>query len=85
MDGLTSKRNFYYDVTENAKFTVGGGVGFCAPALFRIATENTIMGAPETKIGYPPAYGATYIFNQLDGELGTYLSLTGENLRGRAV
>ncbi len=64
---------------------VGGGVGLAANAPFRIATENTVFGMPETKIGYCPDVGASYFLSRLDGELGTYLGLTSEFLRGRAV
>jgi len=66
-------------------YVVGGGVGLSANAPFRIATENTIFSMPETKIGYFPDVGASYFLSRLDGELGTYLGLTSENLHGRAV
>lgn len=64
---------------------MGGGVGLAAHAPFRIATENTVFAMPETKIGYCPDVGASYFLSRLDGELGTYLALTSEMLRGRAV
>ena len=54
-------------------------------APFRIATETTEFAMPETKIGYSPDVGANYFLNRLDGEIGTYLALTGESLKGRAV
>jgi 3-hydroxyisobutyryl-CoA hydrolase len=60
-------------------------VGLSAMAPFRIATENTVFAMPETKIGYAPDVGANYFLNRLDGELGAYLALTGETLKGRAV
>lgn len=37
---------------------------------------------PETKIGYAPDVGATYVLARLDGELGTYLALTGNTITG---
>jgi len=40
---------------------------------------------PETKIGYCPDVGASFYLSRLDGELGTYLALTGEAIAGRAV
>jgi 3-hydroxyisobutyryl-CoA hydrolase len=64
---------------------VGGGVGLSAPAPFRIATENTIFAMPETKIGYCPDVGASFFMSRLDGELGTYLALTSDQLKGRDV
>jgi 3-hydroxyisobutyryl-CoA hydrolase len=64
---------------------VGGGVGLTAHAPFRVATERTRFAMPETKIGYAPDVGASYFLSRLDGELGTYLALTGDTLEGRAV
>lgn len=60
-------------------------MGLSANAPFRIATECTSFGMPETKIGYCPDVGASYFLSHLDGELGTYLALTSDSLRGRAV
>ncbi|OBZ69256.1 3-hydroxyisobutyryl-CoA hydrolase, mitochondrial [Grifola frondosa] len=65
--------------------TMGGGVGLSVNAQFRIATENTVFAMPETKIGYCPDVGASYFLSRIDGEIGTYLALTGEIIRGRAV
>ncbi|KIM49385.1 hypothetical protein M413DRAFT_438570 [Hebeloma cylindrosporum] len=65
--------------------TMGGGVGLAANAPFRIATENTVFSMPETKIGYCPDVGGSYFLSRLDGEIGTYLALTSDSLRGRAV
>ncbi len=64
---------------------MGGGVGLSAPATFRVATENTLFAMPETDIGYCPDVGGSYYLSRLDGEIGTYLSLTGARLKGRAV
>jgi len=65
--------------------TMGGGVGLSAHAPFRIATENTVLAMPETKIGYFPDVGASYFLSKMDGEVGTYLALTSETLKARAV
>lgn len=64
---------------------MGGGVGLAAHAPFRIATENTVFAMPEAKIGYFPDVGASYFLSKMDGEMGAYLSLTSETLKGRAV
>lgn len=60
-------------------------MGLAAPAPFRVATEKTRFAMPETKIGYCPDVGASYYLSRLDGEIGTYLALTGTSLEGRAV
>ncbi|KZP01133.1 3-hydroxyisobutyryl-coenzyme A hydrolase [Calocera viscosa TUFC12733] len=65
--------------------TMGGGLGLSMNAPFRVATENTQVAMPETKIGYAPDVGATFFLPQLDGKLGTYLALTGTTIKGRAV
>ena len=64
--------------------TVGGGFGLCMNAPFRIATEKTMFAMPETKIGYSPDVGATHFLSRMDGQLGTYLGLTGSTIAGRA-
>ena len=64
---------------------MGGGVGLAAGASFRIATEKTMFAMPETKIGYCPDVGASYFLTHLDGEIGTYLALTGDIVKGRDV
>jgi len=65
--------------------TMGGGVGLSVNAAFRIATEKTVFAMPETKIGYSPDVGGSYFLSRMDGQIGTYLGLTGETVKGRAV
>lgn len=65
--------------------SVGGGVGLAINAQFRIATENTVLAMPETKIGYSPDVGASYFLSRVDGQIGTYLALTGDTISGRAA
>lgn len=65
--------------------TMGGGVGLSVHAPFRIATENTVFAMPETTIGFFPDVGASFFLPRMDGELGTYLALTSEQLKGANV
>lgn len=62
--------------------TMGGGVGLSVHAPFRIATENTRFAMPETKIGFFPDVGASFFLPRLEGQVGTYLALTSEQLKG---
>ncbi|KAF2762700.1 ClpP/crotonase [Pseudovirgaria hyperparasitica] len=62
--------------------TMGGGVGLSVHAPFRIATENTLFAMPETTIGFFPDVGASFFLPRMDGQLGTYLALTSEQLQG---
>jgi 3-hydroxyisobutyryl-CoA hydrolase len=62
--------------------TMGGGVGLSVHAPFRIATEKTVFAMPETTIGFFPDVGASFFLPRLDGQIGTYLALTSEQLHG---
>ena len=61
---------------------MGGGVGLSVHAPFRVATENTVFAMPETKIGFFPDVGGSFFLSRMDGEVGTYLALTGARLHG---
>lgn len=65
--------------------TMGGGVGLSINAPFRIATENTVFAMPETTIGFFPDVGASFFLPKMDGELGMYLALTSEQVKGPNV
>ncbi|KAG8804624.1 hypothetical protein FRC17_005933, partial [Serendipita sp. 399] len=65
--------------------TMGGGVGLSMHAPFRVATERTLFAMPETDIGYFTDVGATHFLAHLDGQLGTYLGLSSQRVRGRDV
>lgn len=62
--------------------TMGGGVGLSVHAPLRVATERTVFAMPETSIGFFPDVGGSFFLSRLDGELGTYLALTSETLKG---
>jgi enoyl-CoA hydratase len=65
--------------------TMGGGVGISIHGSHRIATENTLFAMPETGIGLFPDVGGGWFLPRLEGELGTWLALTGARLKGRDV
>jgi enoyl-CoA hydratase len=60
--------------------TMGGGVGISVHGSHRIATENTLFAMPETGIGLFPDVGGSWFLPRLEGELGTWLALTGARL-----
>lgn len=62
--------------------TMGGGVGLSLHAPFRIATENTVFAMPETNIGFFPDVGGSFFLPRMDGQMGLYLALTSEQLKG---
>ncbi|MFJ9556309.1 enoyl-CoA hydratase/isomerase family protein [Nocardiopsis sp. NPDC101807] len=55
---------------------MGGGVGVSAHGSVRIVTERTVLGMPETTIGFVPDVGGTYLLSRTPGETGTHLALT---------
>lgn len=65
--------------------TMGGGVGLSVHGQFRIATERTVFAMPETGIGFYTDVGGSYFLPRLKGQLGMYLGLTGERLKGEDV
>jgi enoyl-CoA hydratase len=65
--------------------TMGGGVGLSVHGSHRISTERTVFAMPETGIGLFPDVGGGWFLPRLAGELGTWLALTGERLKGADV
>ncbi len=65
--------------------TMGGGVGLSVHGSHRVATERTVFAMPETGIGLFPDVGGGWFLPRLGGELGTWLALTGERLKGTDV
>ncbi|MEI9986925.1 MAG: enoyl-CoA hydratase/isomerase family protein [Aliidongia sp.] len=61
--------------------TMGGGCGLSLHASHRVSTERTLLAMPETVLGLFPDVGATWFLNQLAGEMGLYLGLTGARIR----
>ncbi len=63
--------------------TMGGGLGLAAGADMVLATENTIMAMPETRIGFFPDVGATgWMFSKCPAGYPEFLGLTGYRLEG---
>jgi len=62
--------------------TMGGGVGISQPCTFRIATENTRLAMPETRIGLFPDVGGGWYLPRLPGRVGQFMALTGARLDG---
>ncbi|NKY89154.1 enoyl-CoA hydratase/isomerase family protein [Nocardia veterana] len=55
---------------------MGGGVGLSAHGGHRIVTERSMVGMPETGIGFIPDVGGSYLLSHAPGELGTHIALT---------
>lgn len=57
--------------------TMGGGVGLASHAAHRIVTERSRLAMPETRIGFTPDVGGSWLLAHAPGRLGEYLALTG--------
>ncbi|KAI7900649.1 ClpP/crotonase-like domain-containing protein [Cokeromyces recurvatus] len=63
-------------------YALGGSLGLFVHGPFRIATEKTIFAVPEVSLGAFLNSGSSFYLSRLDGEIGTYLALTGARLEG---
>ncbi|KAI8083585.1 ClpP/crotonase-like domain-containing protein [Thamnidium elegans] len=63
-------------------YALGGALGLFVHGPFRIATEKTIFAIPEISLGAFLNSGSSFYLSRLDGEIGTYLALTGQRLEG---
>lgn len=55
--------------------TMGGGIGLAGHASVRVVTERSRVAMPETRIGFTPDVGGTWLLAKAPGELGVYLAL----------
>jgi len=62
--------------------TMGGGMGLAQGSRLRVVGERTRIAMPEVGIGLFPDVGGSYFLSRLPGSLGTYLALTGVQIRG---
>ncbi len=60
--------------------TMGGGIGLGAHASHRLVTERSVLAMPETRIGFVPDVGGTFLLSRSPGQLGLHLALTGGRL-----
>jgi len=60
--------------------TMGGGIGLAGHATIRIVTERSKLAMPETRIGFTPDVGGTWLLARAPGRLGEYLALTGATM-----
>ncbi|KAG0743323.1 hypothetical protein G6F57_000490 [Rhizopus arrhizus] len=63
-------------------YALGGALGLFIHGPFRIATEKTIFSLPEVSLGAFLNSGSSFFLPRMDGEIGTYLALTGSRIEG---
>ena len=62
--------------------TMGGGLGISVHGHFRIVTENSMLAMPESRIGFFPDVGGSFILPRLPYRSGYWLGLTGASVKG---
>jgi enoyl-CoA hydratase len=60
--------------------TMGGGIGLTGHASIRIVTERSKIAMPETRIGFTPDVGGTWLLANAPGELGVHLALNARTM-----
>ncbi|MFF2370418.1 enoyl-CoA hydratase/isomerase family protein [Agromyces sp. NPDC058110] len=60
--------------------TMGGGVGLAGHASVRVVTERSRVAMPETRIGFTPDVGGTWLLANAPGELGVHLALNSRTM-----
>lgn len=60
--------------------TMGGGIGLGGHANVRIVTETSTLAMPETRLGFTPDAGGSWLLAHAPGRLGEYLALTSDSM-----
>jgi enoyl-CoA hydratase len=60
--------------------TMGGGIGLAGHAAVRVVTERSKLAMPETRIGFTPDVGGSWLLGRAPGRIGEYLALTGATM-----
>ncbi|WP_419818043.1 3-hydroxyisobutyryl-CoA hydrolase [Glaciibacter flavus] len=55
--------------------TMGGGIGVAGHASIRVVTDSSRLAMPETRVGFAPDVGGTWLLGRAPGRLGEYLGL----------
>ena len=61
-------------------FCLGGGVGLSAHGSHRVVTERSLVGMPETAIGFTPDVGGSWLLARAPGHSGEYMAATAHRM-----
>lgn len=64
---------------------MGGGVGISIHSKIRVASEKSVFAMPECKLGFFTDVGVTYLLAKLRNNIGMYLGITGDRLKGEEL
>ncbi|GAA3662349.1 enoyl-CoA hydratase/isomerase family protein [Microbacterium marinilacus] len=56
--------------------TMGGGIGIAGHAHVRVVTERSQLAMPETRLGFTPDAGGSWLLGRAPGRVGEFLALT---------
>jgi enoyl-CoA hydratase len=59
---------------------MGGGIGLAGHASIRVVTERSRIAMPETRIGFTPDVGGSWLLARAPGELGVHLALNSRTM-----
>ena len=59
---------------------MGGGIGVSGHAAVRVVTETSQLAMPETRLGFTPDAGGSWLLSRAPGRLGEYLALTSDTM-----
>ena len=62
--------------------TMGGGLGLAGHATVRVVTERSRVAMPETRIGFTPDVGGSWLLARAPGRLGEHLALAAVTMDG---
>ena len=62
---------------------MGGGAGLSTNCNIKIATEKTAYAMPEAKLGYFTDVGASYFLSRFKKNIGLFLAMTANSLKGK--
>ncbi|MBD8078745.1 enoyl-CoA hydratase/isomerase family protein [Cellulosimicrobium arenosum] len=62
--------------------TMGGGLGLSGHATVRVVTERSRVAMPETRIGFTPDVGGSWLLARAPGRLGEHLALGAVTMDG---
>src|SRR5690606_791877 len=61
---------------------MGGGIGLGGHASVRSVAERSKLAMPQTRIGFTPDVGGTWLLGRAPGRFGEYFGLTGQSMTG---
>ena len=79
----TMKRPIQISIWDG--YVLGGGVGISIHSPIKVATEKTLFGMPEAKIGFFVDVGVSYFLSRMQNGVGYYCGMTSNFIKGEDV